>query len=318
MRVAILGAGGWGKNHVRIFCTLLGDASVLVCDPDESRLREMKIAHPGIGTAARPDYAAVDAVVVSTPAVTHYDLAREALLAGRHVLVEKPIALTGEAALRLIQLAEERNLILMVDHLLEYHPAVQTLKTLVEEGKLGKLLYLSSQRLNLGVVRTEENALWSLAPHDISVILYLLDEEPVEVVARGGIYLQEGIEDVSFVTLRFPSGAVGHVHVSWLDPVKTRRLTVVGDARMAVFDDVAEDKLLLFDQRAERSAEGACLHRGEIERIALEEGAEPLESMARVFLRSVETGDPPPSDGRDGLRVVRILEAAQRSMEGGP
>jgi predicted dehydrogenase len=316
VRVAILGAGGWGKNHVRIFCSLLGEASVFVFDPDESRLREMKAAHAGIETATRPDYATVDAVVVSTPAVTHYTLAREALLAGKHVLVEKPIALTSHDAMGLIQVAEEQNRILMVDHLLEYHPAVRALKMLVEQGKLGKLLHLSSQRLNLGVVRTEENALWSLAPHDLSVILYLLDEEPVEVMARGGTYLQDGIEDVAFVSLRFPSGAVGHVHVSWLDPVKTRRLTVVGDERMVVFDDIAKDKLCLFDRRAERDAEGFRLHRGDSEVIRFDQ-TEPLQNMAEVFIQSVETGKAPPSDGQDGLRVVRILEAAQRSLDQG-
>jgi UDP-2-acetamido-3-amino-2,3-dideoxy-glucuronate N-acetyltransferase len=314
VRVAILGAGGWGKNHVRIFCSLLGEASVFVCDPIESRLREMKAAHPGIETTTRPDYATVDVVVVSTPAVTHYTLAREALLAGKHVLVEKPIALTSHDAMGLIQVAEEQNRILMVDHLLEYHPAVRALKMLVEQGKLGKLLHLSSQRLNLGVVRTEENALWSLAPHDISAILYLLDEEPVEVMARGGAYLQDGIEDVAFVGLRFPSGATGHVHVSWLDPVKTRRLTVVGDEGMAVFDDIAEDKLCLFDRRAERDAGGFRLHRGDSEVIRFDQ-AEPLQNMAKAFIQSVETGKAPPSDGQDGLRVVRVLEAAQRSME---
>jgi len=316
VRVAILGAGGWGKNHVRIFCSLLGETSVLVFDPDEARLREMKAAHPGIEMATRPDYATVDVVVVSTPAVTHYTLAREALLAGKHVLVEKPIALTSHDAMSLIQVAEEQNRILMVDHLLEYHPAVRALKMLVERGKLGKLLHLSSQRLNLGVVRTEENALWSLAPHDLSVILYLLEEEPVEVAAQGEAYLQAGIEDVAFVSLRFPSGAVGHVHVSWLDPVKTRRLTVVGDEGMAVFDDIAEDKLCLFDRRAERDDGGFRLHRGDSEVIRFDQ-AEPLQNMAKAFIQSVETGKAPPSDGQDGLRVVRVLEAAQRSLDQG-
>lgn len=316
VRVAILGAGGWGKNHVRIFCSLLGESSVLVCDPIESRLREMKTAHPGVETTTRPDYATVDVVVVSTPVVTHYTLAREALLAGKHVLVEKPIALTSSDAMSLIQLAEKQDRILMVDHLLEYHPAVRALKMLVEQGKLGKLLHLSSQRLNLGVIRTEENALWSLAPHDISVILYLLEEEPVGVVARGGTYLQSGVEDVTFVTLGFPSGAIGHVHVSWLDPVKTRRITVVGDKGMAVFDDIAEDKLCLFDRRAEHDGGSFRLHRGNSEVIRFDQ-MEPLQNMAKAFIQSVETGEAPPSDGQDGLRVVRVLEAAQQSLDQG-
>ena len=316
MKIAILGAGNWGKNHVRVFCELLNEKNIIVYDSDTSRREAMKAAYPSVSLSSEPVLSDVDVVVIATPAVTHYALAREALLAGRHVLVEKPIAMTSQEAEELVVLAEERDRILMVDHLLEYHPAVQGLKDLVDQGRLGRLLHLSSQRLNLGVIRSEENALWSLAPHDISVMLYLLEEEPVEVAAYGGVYLQPGIEDVAFLTLRFPSGALGHVHVSWLNPVKTRRLSVVGDRRMAVFDDTAEEKLLLFDRRAEKSEGVFRLHHGEAEAAPLA-SKEPLRAMAETFLRSVETGTPPPSDGRDGLRVVRVLEAAQRSMEQG-
>ena len=314
MRVSVLGAGNWGQNHVRIFCELLGVENVVVCDPDVHRQEGVKQAYPGIEVSAKPMFTTVDAVVVATPVVTHYALACEALLAEKHVLVEKPIALTSHDAMRLIQLAEERDRILMVDHLLEYHPAVQKLKVLLGEGKLGRLLHVSGQRLNFGVVRTEENALWSLAPHDISVILYLLEEEPVEVMARGGTYLQDGIEDIVFLTLRFPSGAIGHVHVSWLDPLKTRRLTVVGDKGMAVFDDMAQDKLCLFDQHVQDDEEGVRLHRGDSEVIRFDQ-VEPLQNMAKAFVQGVETGKAPPSDGKDGLRVVRVLEDAQRSLD---
>ena len=316
MRVSILGAGNWGKNLVRVFCQLLGVQNVVVCDPDRTRLQAAVEAHPGLKVSTDPVFNDVDAVVVATPAVTHYPLVREALLAGKHVLVEKPLAMSSKEAEELVDLAEEKGLVLMVDHLLEYHPAVQELKRLVAGGELGKLLHLSSQRLNLGVIRTEENALWSLAPHDISVMLYLLEEEPVEVMAQGQAFLQPGIEDVAFLTLRFPSGAIGHVHVSWLDPIKTRRLTVVGSRRMAVFDDVAEEKLLLFNQWVERGGKLFRLHRGEAESIPIT-STEPLRAMAQTFLRSVEGGPPPPSDGHDGLRVVRVLEAAQRSLERG-
>ena len=316
MRLSILGAGDWGKNHVRIFCDLLGNENVIVCDPDEECRDAMRDAHPGIALSPEAVFDGVDAVVVATPAVSHYSLASDALRAGKHVLVEKPIAMTSHDAGELIELAKERDRILMVDHLLEYHPAVQELKRLIDQGTMGRIFHLSSQRLNLGVIRSEENALWSLAPHDVSVILHLLGEEPYEVVARGQVYLQEGIEDVAFLTLRFPSGTLGHVQTSWLDPVKTRKLTVVGDRRMAVFDDMVKQKLVLFDHRVKRTEQGFCTHRGEAEVITVP-STEPLRSMAQAFLQSVKTRTPPPSDGNDGLRVVRVLEKAQQSMEQG-
>jgi len=316
MKIAILGAGNWGKNHVRVFCELLGENKIVVCDPDASRREAVKAAYPSVSLSSEPVLSDVDAVVIATPAVTHYALAREALLAGRHVLVEKPIALTSREAEELVDIAKRKERILMVDHLLEYHSAIRKLKDLVDQGNLGRLLHLTSERLNLGVIRSEENALWSLAPHDISVILYLLGEEPVEVAAHGAAYLQPGIEDVCYLTMRFASGALGHVHVSWLDPVKTRRLTVVGDAAMAVFDDVADERLVLWESRA--VSVGGCYipQDGEREVIRLPED-EPLTLMARAFLESIGRRTPPRSDGRDGLRVVRVLESAQRSLDHG-
>jgi UDP-2-acetamido-3-amino-2,3-dideoxy-glucuronate N-acetyltransferase len=314
MRVAILGAGGWGKNHVRTFCALLGTSNVVVCDPDESRRSEMRTAHPGIETSAEPLYEDADAVVVAAPAALHYELAKQALAAGKHVLVEKPIAMIPSEAEDLVERADACGRILMVDHLLEYHPAVTRLKELVDAGELGRLFHLRSQRLNLGVIRTEENALWSLAPHDVSVMLYLVGEEPIEVAAYGATFLQPGIADVAHVTLRFPGGSLGDIHVSWLDPVKTRRLTVVGDRAMAVFDDLAEAKLVRHEACV-RLAEGRfVLHRGQEEAIVLED-AEPLVDVARAFINSVATGESPRADGRDGVRVVRVLTAAQASMD---
>jgi len=314
MRVAILGAGGWGKNHVRVFCELLGDQNVLVCDPDVSRREAARESHPDISLCDTPVFEGVDAVVIATPAVTHYALARKALSEGLHVLVEKPMALTSRQAEELVVLAEETERILMVDHLLEYHPAVQELKRLISKGHFGKVLHLSSQRLNLGVIRTEENALWSLASHDISVMLYLLDEQPEEVFAKGEAFLQPGVEDVACLVLRFASGVLGHVHVSWLDPVKTRKLIVVGESRMAVYDDLAEEKLVLFDFRVERTTSGFRTARENGQSVPLA-SVEPLRSMAEAFLQSVKTGATPPSDGHDGLRVVRVLEQAQQSIE---
>ncbi|MGB2983189.1 MAG: Gfo/Idh/MocA family oxidoreductase [Candidatus Bipolaricaulia bacterium] len=316
MRVAIFGAGGWGKNHVRTFCSILGEDAVVVCDPDPAQLQAARAAHTGIETCDRPRFEGVDAVVIAAPAVLHYELAKDALNDGFHVLVEKPITLTSDEAEELARLAEERERILMVDHLLEYHPAVVRLKELVDEGRLGRILHLTSRRLNLGVIRSEENALWSLAPHDVSVILRLLDEEPIEVAAHGACFLQDGIPDVVHATLRFPSGALAHVHVSWQDPIKVRDLTVVGEERMAVFDDVAEEKLTLFDARARRADSGFVPHREGASVVDLAPG-EPLRRVAEAFIDSVKTGRPPIADARDGLRVVRVLEAAQRSMDAG-
>jgi len=316
MRVAILGAGGWGKNHVRTFCGILGEDAVVVCDPDSVRLEAARTAHPGIETHDLPTFGGVDAVVVAAPAVLHFELARQALDAGCHTLVEKPMTLTSTEAEALVRLADERGRILMVDHLLEYHPAVVRLKALVDEGCLGRLLHLTSRRLNLGVIRSEENALWSLAPHDISVILHLLGEEPAEVIAEGATFLQNGIPDLAHVTMRFESGASAHVHVSWLDPIKVRALSVVGEDRMAVFDDGSDDKLVLIGARARQVDGRYVAERGDAERIELDR-AEPLRCVAESFLESVETGRPPTADGRDGLRVVRVLEAAQQSLDAG-
>jgi UDP-2-acetamido-3-amino-2,3-dideoxy-glucuronate N-acetyltransferase len=315
-KIAILGAGNWGKNHVRIFCELLDNENVIVCDPDQSRRDAMLANYPGIKVSPDPVFADVDAVVIATPAVTHFDLAREALLAGRHVLVEKPITLTSREAEELVDIAKREERILMVDHLLEYHPAIRKLKKLVDQGELGRVLHLTSERLNLGVIRSEENALWSLAPHDISVILYLLGEEPVEVAAHGAAYLQPGIEDVCYLTMRFASGSLGHVHVSWLDPIKTRRLSLVGERKMAIYDDMQKEKLVLLDQRAEQVEDAFRPVHGDVQAIKIDP-QEPLRRMAETFIESVRTGAAPMSDGLDGLRVVRVLEAAQRSMERG-
>ena len=316
MKATILGAGNWGKNLVRVFCFLLGNENVTVCDPSAERRAAMLQEHPGVSVSAESRFDAGDTVVIASPAVHHAALAKRALLEDRHVLVEKPIALTSDEATELIEIAETRGRILMVDHLLEYHPAVVRLKELVGRGELGTIYHLTSQRLNLGVIRTEENALWSLAPHDISIMLYLLEEEPDEVIARGEVYLQAGIEDMAYVTLRFPSGRLGLIHTSWIDPVKTRKLTVVGDRRMAVFDDMAADKLVVYEHRIEGADGRYRTTRGEAVPVSID-ATEPLTSMAQAFLTAIRTGEPPRSDGHDGLRVVRVLEEAQRSMDRG-
>lgn len=314
MRVAILGAGGWGRQHVRTFCSLLGESAVVVCDPSEARLEEMLAIHPGIETSLVPTYKKIDAVVVAAPVALHFRLTQEALEAGKHVLVEKPIALSVVEAEHLVRQADARGRILMVDHLLEYHPAVECLKELIDQGELGKLLHLHSERLNLGVIRTEENAMWSLAPHDISVILHLLGEEPCSIDASGAPFLQAGIHDVAHVTMRFPSSAIAYVHVSWIDPVKTRSLTIVGVEGMAKFDDTAKDKLVYYPHSARRTRDGFTLRQREVRLVDVPDD-EPLRRVAEEFLRCIEHGYSPRADGVDGLRVVRVLEAAQAAIQ---
>jgi UDP-2-acetamido-3-amino-2,3-dideoxy-glucuronate N-acetyltransferase len=238
--VVVVGTGYWGKNLVRNFHDL--DALYGICDVDERAMEPFKEKYPEITTFTNFKVLlrdpAVAAVVVSTPAKTHYALVKEALAAGKDVFVEKPLALTYKEGVELVALAEEKKRILMVGHILEYHPAVAKLKELVDSGELGDIRYIYSNRLNLGKIRTEENILWSFAPHDISVILYLLNEMPEKVAAHGGNYLNPHIADVTISTMNFPSGAKAHIFVSWLHPYKEQKLVIVGSKKMMVFDDV--------------------------------------------------------------------------------
>lgn len=316
-KLAIVGVGNWGKNLLRNFCSLLGEERVIACDTDPKRLHELRTHYPKIHTISDfselLENSLVDALVIATPVVTHYDLARQALLAGKHVFVEKPIALRSSEAQQLIDLAEQKKRVLMVDHLLEYHPAVERLKQIIQNGDLGDIFCLYSQRLNLGVIRTEENALWSLAPHDISVMLYLLDKEPVRVHAHGACYLQKDIEDMVFVTLEFSDSVLGHVHASWLDPQKVRKLIVIGSKKMAIFDDTTQQKLVLLNKFATRGDRGLALHDEGAQAVPIE-AQEPLQRACEHFLSCIEQGERPRSDGHDGLRVLRVLEAAQSSV----
>jgi len=267
---------------------------------------------------------AVAAIVVATHAPSHFEVAEAALRAGRDVFVEKPLCLSGDQAATLCRLAEESGRILMVGHLLLYHPAVERLKGLIDDGELGDVLYIYAQRVNLGVVRREENAWWSLAPHDISVANYLLGSSPKAVSATGSCYLQpeRGIEDVVFATLHYPDGRMAHIHVSWLDPHKTRKLTVVGNKKMAVFDDTSADqKLAVFDKGVEPPAtlsyeEGVRIRTGDILIPALKM-AEPLRRECLAFLEAVRTRRAPVADGASGLHVVRALEGGSRSLAQG-
>lgn len=333
--IAVAGAGGWGKNHVRNFATMAarpgehpGARLLWVCDL-AARAREAAAgAHPGV--RATESFAevladpAVRGVVVATDAKSHHELAKQALLSGRDVFVEKPLALSDAHALELCELAEKADRILMVGHLLLYHPAVDALKKLIAQGELGEVHYVYSHRLNLGVVRRDENAWWSLAPHDVSVANHLLGAEPESVVSVGGTFLQveRGIEDVAFTTIRYPGGRLAHIHVSWLDPHKTRRLTVVGSKKMAVFDDTSADmKLVLYDKGADPPptltyADGVRIRTGDIHIPALRM-EEPLRRECEAFVRAVATREQPLASGRSGRAVVRVLEAATASLRAG-
>jgi predicted dehydrogenase len=324
-----IGLGYWGPNLLRNFQTLAGARLKAVCDLDRAVLARAQEQYPQlICTTECGDLLLdpeIEAVVITSSATTHYALARAALEAGKHVFVEKPIAMQPDHAKTLIDLADDRGLTLMVGHLLLYHPAVSHLKELLDSGGLGEVYYLYTERRNLGKVRHDENAMWSLAPHDISVVLYLLGEVPVTVAAQGQSYLQPGIEDTVFLTLRFADGRMAHSHVSWLDPHKVRRLTVVGSRRMAVFDDVEPtEKLRIYDKGVDRAPEynsygdALTLRFGDIyvPRIDMKE---PLRLECQHFLDCIEQHRRPLSDGRNGLQVLRVLDALQKSlaMEGG-
>jgi len=326
--VAVIGAGGWGKNLVRNFASLKGAQLSWVCDLSEEARAQAAAANPGIRCTESYrqalDDAAVRAVVVATNAPSHHGVARDALLAGKDVFVEKPLALSSSHARELCELAERGNRILMVGHLLLYHPAVDALRRLIDAGELGEVLYLYAQRLNLGVVRRDENAWWSLAPHDVALANYLLGGTPDTVSLTGATFLQKqnDVHDVVFGTLHYPAGRLAHVHVSWLDPHKTRRLTIVGSKKMAVFDDASADqKLVLFDKGVEPPQsvsyeEGVRVRTGDI-RIPALRMQEPLRRECEAFVRAVETRKTPLADGRSGLAVVRILEAGAESLKTG-
>lgn len=319
-----VGLGYWGPNLLRNFNGLAQARVKVCCDLDETALRRAGSQYPGMAiTTSYADLLGdpeIDGVIVTAPTPAHYELAKAALLTGRHVFVEKPIALAVAEAEELVALAEARGRVLMVGHLLMYHPAVTRLKQMVDGGELGEVYYLTTSRLNLGQVRRSENAMWSLAPHDVSVALYLLGEEPEAVAAQGLTYLQPGIPDTVFLTLRFSSGRAAHVHVSWLDPHKVRRITVVGSQKMAVFDDVdSTEKLRIYDKGVQRPAydsygDSLSLRFGDIS-IPRIDMREPLRLECQHFIDCIANGQRPLSDGRNGVQVLRVLEAGQRSLE---
>jgi predicted dehydrogenase len=321
--VAVVGAGAWGKNHVRVFSQLPKVRLKYICDNDPAKLGSMRKAYPQSSAVEdiRPilQDPGVKGVIVASSAASHYSLARDLLMADRDVLVEKPMSLNSKDAAELLEIAEKRKRILMVGHLLLYHPVVDRLKGMVTSGEIGKIYYLYTQRVNLGVIRHDENALLSFAPHDLSVILYLLEEDPVVVSAHGESYIQKGIEDVVFLSLRFADGKMANIHLSWLDPHKLRRVTIVGSKKMVVFDDMeASEKLKIYDKGVGNISyntygEYLSLRFGDIT-IPNVSMAEPLRAEAEHFIECIESRKMPKTGGRDGLKVVNILMAAQQSL----
>ncbi len=322
LRVGVVGLGYWGPNLARNFYSL-PDAELVWCCDASPAARE-RVA-PMVPRAKMTDSfedllgdESLDAIVLATPVPSHADLAVRVLEAGKHCFVEKPLAQTVADAERAVAAAEQAGRTLMVGHLLEYHPGVRKLKELAGSGELGDIHYIYGNRLNLGKVRADENALWSLGAHDISVLLHLVEEEPSEISARGESYLRPGVEDVVFCFLRFPSGISAHLHLSWLDPHKERRFTVVGSKRMATFDDMAiEGKLTVYDKGFDQDSRsyGEYITRsGDIFSPRIDNG-EPLRIECEHFVASIRDGTAPRSDGHSGLRVVRVLERLQDELE---
>jgi UDP-2-acetamido-3-amino-2,3-dideoxy-glucuronate N-acetyltransferase len=315
--VAVIGTGYWGRNLVRNYAEL--GALRLICDKNESVLNALKAQYPSVDICFalnevlnRDD---IQGVVIATPAETHFTLVREALLSGKHAYVEKPLVLQAKEAVEVIRLAEEKERRLMVGHLLQYHPAFEALKNMVVQGGLGRINYIYSHRLNLGKIRREENILWSFAPHDISMILALTGEEPEAVLATGGNYLHRKIADVTTTHLEFSSGLRAHIFVSWLHPFKEQKLVVVGDRKMAVFDDTKPwpEKLLLYPHEIRWENGMPVPDKGEPECVHIPE-KEPLRLECEHFLHCISSGITPLTDGHEGLRVLRVLNACQRSL----
>jgi len=315
-KIAVVGAGYWGKNLLRIFHELGTLYGICENDPANPNIIPYK------GTKLYRDYAdllsdgAVEAVAIATPAAMHYEMAKKAIDVGKDVYIEKPLALTVTQGEHLVETAENEQKILMVGHILQYHPAVIRLKELISSGELGRIQYIYSNRLNIGKLRTEENILWSFAPHDISVVLMLLGEEPIRVAAAGGDYLNKGVYDTTLTTLEFKDGVKGHIFVSWLHPYKEQKLIVIGSKAMAVFDDVSKEKLFLYPHKIEwKEGRVPVAQKADYQVIPVV-NAEPLKEELIHFIECVRNRTRPKTDGGEGLRVLKILEAAERSIAG--
>jgi predicted dehydrogenase len=324
--LAQAGVGYWGKNHFRVFSGLKDCRLKICCDKKKEALEKI-VKDDTCEVKVTTDFddiikdKKIDAVVITTPSETHSELAIKALSSGKHVFVEKPLALNIADAEKMVKVAEKNKKILMVGHLLLYHPAVKLLKSYVENGSLGDLNYMYSTRVNLGQVKAEENALWSLTAHDISVAIYLVGKIPGEVSATGKCYIRDSVQDIVFVSLSFDNKTMAHIHASWLDPHKVRQFTVVGSKKMIVFDDMAAtEKIRIYDkgvdwQRNESSYDAfLTLRQGDIH-IPKIDMVEPLKVECQNFIDSIKNKTTPAADGRNGLQVLRVLTAAQKSID---
>jgi predicted dehydrogenase len=327
IKIGQIGLGAWGKNLLRTFHSLPDTAVTVACDSDQGVIAKLAGSYSDVEFTKDPcrvlENSLLDAVIIATPPASHFELASKAMENGKDVFVEKPMVLGIEHGRRLLEIADRTGRILMVGHIMEYHPASLKLKEYIDSGKLGKIHYLYATRVNLGKVREIENSLWSFAPHDISLIIFLLGRMPERVTATGAAYLQKNIEDVSFMTMHFEDKTMAHIHVSWLDPHKERKLTVVGSKMMAVFDDTeSSEKIWLYDHGVDTRmdyntyGEYLSLRAGDII-IPRVDTAEPLKLECQHFLNSIRNRTQPRSDGRDGLKILTILSAAQKSMEQG-
>lgn len=324
VRVGIVGLGYWGPNLARALASTPGCELAYACDLDEGNRARIEGRYPGTVLTDRFDDLleddTLDAIVVATGAPSHHAIGMQVLRAGKHALIEKPLALTVADARELVETADAGGRVLMVGHLLRFHPVFQQLQAIADSGDLGRVLYLYTNRLNFGKVRADENALWSLAPHDISLALALAGERPEEVSARGEAFLREGVEDVVFGYLHFPSGLVAHLHVSWLDPHKSRKLTVVGSEGMAVFDDTEADRKLTVYEKASSPSrfdtwgEFQALRTGDV-KIPQVPNAEPLIQETKAFVDAIVAGRATVASGDEGLAVVEVLTALQTSLE---
>jgi UDP-2-acetamido-3-amino-2,3-dideoxy-glucuronate N-acetyltransferase len=308
MKIAVVGCGYWGRNLVRNFYKL--GVLAAICDSDTTGLKALRESYPDVFTTESVDdilnNSEIKGVAIATPSATHFQLAKKALLRGKDVFVEKPLALNVNEGEELVQLAERKHATLMVDHILQYHPAITKLKEIVRRGELGELRYVYSNRLNIGRIRREENILWSFAPHDISLILSIVGEMPENVVARGAVYLQRNVEDVTLTFMKFPSGTNAHIFVSWLNPFKEQKLVVVGSSKMAVFDDVSDEKLVIFPHRIEWDGNSPVASKAEREIVHSEE-KEPLAESCRHFIDCIKKKRPPLTDGKEGVYPQIIL-----------
>jgi UDP-2-acetamido-3-amino-2,3-dideoxy-glucuronate N-acetyltransferase len=321
LTIAVIGSGRWGINHVRTACEVLGAEHVVVCDANEKARATVAAVSPGVRFTT--DFssilgdASITGVIIATPAETHYAVAKQCLESGKHVLVEKPITLHAEEAKELIAVAERVGRQIMVGHVLLYHPAVVKLKEMVKEGFIGKLQYIYSNRLNLGAIRSEENILWSFAPHDISIIQHLTETDPIRVEATGTAFLQPNIEDTTLTILEYPDNVHAHIFVSWLHPFKEQRLVVIGDKGMIVFEDSAQTEKLKFYPKGFQRVEGMLQKfEGNYEVVPFD-AAPPLAEEHRHFYSSVLNNTKPLTDGAHALSVLEILELAQRRLRHG-